>query len=132
TEDDVSIVFSYTRSYFSVSTDRARELVAFLQLVLPRKPLSDLYIAIGHHKRAKTELYCALLRHLDTTDDRFDFAPGARGMVMIVFAMPSSDVVFKVFRDHFDYPKFITRQQVMEKYQLVFEHDRAGRLVDAQ
>lgn len=132
TEDDVSIVFSYTRSYFSVATERPRDLVAFLQQVLPRKPVSDLYIAIGHHKRAKTELYRYLLAQMAATEEQFDFAPGARGMVMIVFTMPSSDMVFKVFRDQFDFPKFITRQQVVEKYQLVFEHDRAGRLVDAQ
>jgi len=132
TEDDASIVFSFTRSYFSADTDRPRELVAFLQLVMPRKPVSDLYISIGYHKRAKTELYRALLHRLDTTKAKFDFAPGARGMVMIVFTMPSADFVFKVFRDQFDYPKLITRQEVMAKYQFVFEHDRAGRLVDAQ
>ena len=131
-EDDASIVFSYTRSYFSVDTDRPRELVAFLRGVMPRKPLSDLYISIGHHKRAKTELYRLLQQHLLTTRDSFEFAPGARGMVMIVFTMPSSEVVFKVFRDHFDFPKYITHAEVRGKYQLVFEHDRAGRLVDAQ
>jgi isocitrate dehydrogenase kinase/phosphatase len=131
-EDDVSIVFSYTRSYFFVETEEPRELVAFLQRVLPQKPVADLYIAIGQHKRAKTELYRSLLTHMDTTADRFNFVPGARGMVMIVFNMPSSEVVFKVFRDYFDYPKSITRAEAMAKYQLVFEHDLAGRLVDAQ
>lgn len=131
-EADASIVFSYTRSYFSVDSDRPRELVSFLKSVLPRKSKWDLYIAIGHHKRAKTELYAALQKHLLLTKDSFEFAPGARGMVMIVFTMPSSEVVFKVLRDHFDYPKFISHAGVREKYQLVFEHDRAGRLVDAQ
>ena len=133
TEDDASTVFSFTRSYFSARpVITPRELVAFLQLVMPRKPVSDLYISIGYHKRAKTELYRSLLHRLDTTEEKFDFAPGARGMVMIVFNMPSADFVFKVLRDQFDYPKLITRQEVMAKYQFVFEHDRAGRLIDAQ
>jgi len=41
-------------------------------------------------------------------------------------------MVFKVFRDYFEFPKSITKEEAMGKYQLVFEHDRAGRLVDAQ
>ena len=41
-------------------------------------------------------------------------------------------VVFKVIKDHFSYPKRTTRQEVMSKYHLVFQHDKAGRLVDAQ
>ena len=51
---------------------------------------------------------------------------------MIVFALSSWDIVVKVIRDHFAYPKQASRQQVMDKYQLVFKHDRVGRLVDAQ
>jgi isocitrate dehydrogenase kinase/phosphatase len=53
-------------------------------------------------------------------------------MVMIVFNMPDYDLVFKLIRDRFDQPKSVTRREVMEKYELVFRHDRAGRLVDAQ
>jgi isocitrate dehydrogenase kinase/phosphatase len=46
--------------------------------------------------------------------------------------MPDYDLVFKVIKDHFAYPKHTTRDEVMGKYDLVFKHDRAGRLVDAQ
>jgi isocitrate dehydrogenase kinase/phosphatase len=53
-------------------------------------------------------------------------------MVMIVFTMPSYDIVFKIIRDHFGYSKNTTPQEVRAKYRLVFKHDRAGRLVDAQ
>ena len=59
-------------------------------------------------------------------------APGKRGMVMMVFLLPGFDVVFKVIRDRFEYPKTVTHAEVREKYELVFRHDRAGRLVDAQ
>jgi len=40
--------------------------------------------------------------------------------------------VFKIIRDSFGYPKTVLRHEVIEKYQLVFKHDRAGRLIDAQ
>ncbi|MDX1387970.1 MAG: isocitrate dehydrogenase kinase/phosphatase-domain containing protein, partial [Acidobacteriota bacterium] len=53
-------------------------------------------------------------------------------MVMLVFTLPFYDMVFKVIRDRFDFPKTTTRQQVMDRYRLVFERDRVGRLVDAQ
>jgi isocitrate dehydrogenase kinase/phosphatase len=52
-------------------------------------------------------------------------------MVMAVFTLPSYDVVFKLIKDRFDYPKDSSRSEVMRKYRLVFEHDRAGRLVVA-
>ncbi|MFC1880694.1 isocitrate dehydrogenase kinase/phosphatase AceK regulatory subunit, partial [Thermodesulfobacteriota bacterium] len=94
---------------------------------------AELYIAIGFHKHGKTELYRELLDHLSVCyEDRFDISRGQRGMVMIVFNMPNDDLVFKLIRDRFDTPKKTTRREVMEKYDLVFRHDRAGRLVDAQ
>jgi isocitrate dehydrogenase kinase/phosphatase len=99
---------------------------------MPLKPVAELYSALGHNKHGKTEFYRALRRHLARTDDRFEIAPGARGTVMVVFTLPSLDVVFKVIRDRFTYPKQTTRDQVRRRYRLVFEHDRAGRLVDAQ
>jgi len=132
TEDEASIVFSFTRSYFFVDTPCPVELVGFLRALMPRKPVAELYTAIGFDRHGKTELYRAFQQHLRTSTDRFDFAPGARGMVMIVFSMPSYDVIFKVLRDRFPHPKTCTRGDVMAKYQLVFKHDRAGRLVDAQ
>jgi isocitrate dehydrogenase kinase/phosphatase len=46
--------------------------------------------------------------------------------------MPGHDDVFKVIRDTFPPPKRTTRRGVMGKYRLVFQHDRAGRLMDVQ
>ena len=132
TADEVSIIFSFTRSYFHVDVDRTRAVIAFLKSIMPRKPIAELYIALGYHKHGKTELYRDLLRHIETSTDRFEIARGDRGMVMVVFTLPSVDVVFKVIRDRFLPPKATTRRDVMDKYQLVFKHDRAGRLVDAQ
>jgi isocitrate dehydrogenase kinase/phosphatase len=132
-EDDVSILFSFTRSYFHVVVDRPYDLINFLRSILPRKRIAELYISIGFTKHGKTEIYRELLDHLTVCyEDRFDISPGKPGMVMIVFNMPGYDLVFKLIRDRFEEPKNTTRRAVMEKYDLVFRHDRAGRLVDAQ
>jgi isocitrate dehydrogenase kinase/phosphatase len=131
-ENDVSILFSFAHSYFHVEAERPYDMVRQLRLILPRKRIAELYISIGFNKQGKTELYRDLLHHAAHTTDRFDLAPGERGMVMAVFTMPSYDVVFKIIRDRFVRPKSTTRQQVMAKYQLVYRNDRAGRLVDAQ
>lgn len=131
-EDDVSIVFSFTRSYFHVDLERVAEAVVFLKSIMPRKPVSELFTVLGRAKQGKTERYRELIRHMEQTDDLFTHAPGERGLVMVCFTLPSFDVVFKVIRDRFAYPKTVLRDEVMAKYRLVFIHDRAGRLVDAQ
>jgi isocitrate dehydrogenase kinase/phosphatase len=131
-EGDVSILFSFAHSYFHVDCDRPYDLVQFLRRLLPKKRIAELYTSIGAAKHGKTERYRELLRHLDQSDDLFEIARGDRGMVMIVFTMPSYEDVFKVIRDEFDEPKRTTGPEVMAKYRLVFRHDRAGRLIDAQ
>jgi isocitrate dehydrogenase kinase/phosphatase len=131
-EDAVSILFSFARSYFHVDVERPYDLVQFLHTIMPRKRMAELYISIGYNKHGKTELYRDLLHHLAYSDDQFEIARGQRGMVMTVFDMPSYDMVFKLIKDSFNYPKDATRKEVMGKYDLVHRHDRAGRLVDAQ
>jgi isocitrate dehydrogenase kinase/phosphatase len=131
-EGDVSIVFSFTRSYFHVDLERVGEAVLFLKSILPVKPVSELFTVLGRAKQGKTERYRELMHHLNNTQDRFVHAAGERGLVMVCFTLPSFDVVFKIIRDRFPYPKNVLREEVMAKYALVFKHDRAGRLVDAQ
>jgi isocitrate dehydrogenase kinase/phosphatase len=131
-EDEASIVFSFTRSYFHVDAEHPAALVAFLKTLMPKKPVGELYTALGFNKHGKTELYRGLLRHLASSEDLFVEAPGARGMVMLVFTLPSYDVVFKVIRDSFAPPKTASRKDVLDKYRLVFRHTRAGRLADVQ
>jgi len=132
TENEASIVFSFTRSSFHVDVEAPHDVIRFLKSIMPVKRVAELYIALGYNKHGKAELYRDLVHHLQRSTDKFAIAPGDRGMVMLVFTMPSYDVVFKVIRDTFAYPKTTTRRQVMDRYQLVFKHDRAGRLVDAQ
>jgi len=131
-ESTVSVLFSFTRSYFHVDLAHVGEAVKFLKDLLPRKPVSELFTVLGRAKQGKTERYRELFRHLQHSDDRFMLAPGEKGLVMVCFTLPSFDVVFKLIRDKFPYQKNIQRQDVLAKYDLVFKHDRAGRLVDAQ
>jgi isocitrate dehydrogenase kinase/phosphatase len=132
TREEISIVFSYTRAYFQADVARPSDIISFLRYLMPRKPVAELYISLGLNKHGKTELFRDLLGHVENTPHRFEAAAGERGMVMIVFAMPGHEYVFKVIRDEFDQPKTITHEEVRERYQFVFQHDRAGRLLDAQ
>ncbi|HEY3211195.1 MAG TPA: bifunctional isocitrate dehydrogenase kinase/phosphatase [Actinomycetota bacterium] len=131
-ENDLSILFSFTRSHFHVNAGPPYQLVRFLKRLIPNKRIAELYIAIGCHKHGKTELYRNLLQYVSSTDERFVVAPGTPGLVMVVFTMPGYDVVFKVIKDRFPLAKSVTRNGVMRNYRLVFRHDRAGRLVEAQ
>jgi isocitrate dehydrogenase kinase/phosphatase len=129
---DVGSLFGYARSYFHVDLPVVSAAITLLRSFMPRKPIDELYTVLGRAKQGKTERYFALHRHLETSIDSFVHAPGERGLVMIVLTLPSHDLVFKVIRDRFGAPKTSTREDVMERYQFVFRHDRAGRLVDAQ
>ena len=130
-ETDLAILFSYTRAYFRVNEEHAFALVRWLRTLMQGKRLADLYNAIGYNRHAKTEFYRDFVHHLQNSADCFVEAEGARGMVMIVFTLPSYDVVFKLIRDRFDQPKETDRTDVVRRYKLVFEHDRAGRLIEA-
>ncbi|HJT82074.1 MAG TPA: bifunctional isocitrate dehydrogenase kinase/phosphatase [Chthoniobacterales bacterium] len=130
-DSDLSVLFSYTRAYFRVDVGRPHELVDYLRELMPHKRRVDLYNAIGFNRHGKTEFYRDFVHHLRNSTDKFTIAQGIPGMVMLVFTLPSYDVVFKLIKDRFDLPKDTTRDEVMRRYRLVFEHDRAGRLVEA-
>jgi isocitrate dehydrogenase kinase/phosphatase len=130
--DELSVVFSFTRSFFMVETNDPSSVVDFLKLLMPNKPRSELYACIGFRKHSKTEFFRDFSRHLRKSDDQFIIAPGIKGMVMSVFTLPSYDIVFKIIKDRFQPPKDMTREQVKEKYRLVSRHDRVGRMADTQ
>lgn len=131
-EEEVSIVFSYTRSYYFADPNSVVGAVHFIHSILPRKPIDELYTVLGRLRQGKTERHRIFTEHLKSTSDQFVHTDGDRGLVMIVFTLPSYDLVFKIIRDKFGYPKTITRSQVIEKYKLVSKHDRAGRMIDTQ
>ncbi|MEY4416096.1 MAG: hypothetical protein RIQ53_3389 [Pseudomonadota bacterium] len=130
TEDDLLRLFSFARAYFMVDIAIPSACVQFLRGLMPRKPRSELYTAIGLHKQGKNAFYRDFLHHLRHSSDRFELSAGIRGMVMLVFDLPSFPYVFKVIRDHFAAPKETTRAQVQAKYLLVKAHDRVGRMAD--
>ena len=126
----ITILFSFTRAYFMVDMEVPSAYVQFLRSLLPRKPKSEIYTILGLQKQGKTLFYRDYLQHLRHTADRFEIAPGIRGLVMLVFALPSFPYVFKVIKDFYPPPKDTTRAQVRQKYLLVKHHDRVGRMAD--
>ena len=129
-EDDLAILFSFSRAYFMVDMEIPSAYVQFLRGLMPRKPRAELYNALGLAKQGKNLFYRDLLWHLRHSTDRFRIAPGIKGMVMLVFDLPSYPYVFKIIRDWYPAPKDTTPEQVRGKYHLVKRHDRVGRMAD--
>ena len=129
----VAQVFGFTQSYFHADLATVGDAVVFLRTLLPDKAVDELYTVLGRAKQGKTERYRHFFRHLARRGgEALCHADGERGMVMAVFTLPSYPLVFKLIRDRFAPPKDMAREQVQAKYDLVFRHDRVGRLVDAQ
>lgn len=129
-EDQLLVLFSFARAYFFIEMEVPAACVSFLRWLMPRKPRAELYMAVGLAKQGKTLFYRDLHYHLKHSTDRFSVAPGIKGMVMLVFTLPSYPYVFKVIRDRFAPPKEIDRETVMQKYLMVKLHDRVGRMAD--
>jgi len=129
--NDVSSIFSYSRSYFLVDVDIVSETIDFIKPILPTKQQDELYNSIGFEKHGKTVFYRNFERHLLRSSDKFVIAPGTKGMVMSVFTLPSYGMVFKLIKDRFDPPKKVTERIVKEKYELVNQHERVGRMTDS-
>ncbi len=130
TEDDMEMLFSYARAYFLVDMQVPSACVQFLRKLMPRKPRAELYSAVGLVKQGKNSFYRDLLVHLRHSTDRFRIAPGVKGMVMLVFDLPSFPYVFKLIKDFYPAQKNTTREQIKGKYLLVKQHDRVGRMAD--
>jgi isocitrate dehydrogenase kinase/phosphatase len=129
-EDDLLLIFSFARAYFMVEMEIPSAYVTFLRSLMPRKPRSEIYNALGLQKQGKNIFYRDFLYHLRHSSDAFRIAPGIKGMVMLVFDLPSFPYVFKVIKDHYPAPKDTSREQIMGKYLLVKTHDRVGRMAD--
>jgi isocitrate dehydrogenase kinase/phosphatase len=57
-------------------------------------------------------------------------APGIRGLVMLVFTLPSYPYVFKIIKDVFGASKNMDRATVKRKFMMVKQVDRVGRMAD--
>jgi isocitrate dehydrogenase kinase/phosphatase len=138
-EADASNIFGFAYSYFQVEIETPSDLVVFLGSILPHKPLSDLYNAIGFYKHGKTEFYRDLHRFVHLSREQFVIAPGLEGAVMIVFTLPHYNYVFKIMKDtpcflrsDLRTNKVIDKSEVRSRYRFVCSRDRVGRLVDTQ
>jgi isocitrate dehydrogenase kinase/phosphatase len=131
-EDDLLILFSFARAYFMVDMGIPSAYVVFLRSMMPRMPRAEIYNALGLAKQGKTLFYRDFLYHLRHSTDKFRIAPGIKGMVMLVFDLPSFPYVFKVIKDYYPPQKDTTREQIKGKYLLVKQHDRVGRMADTQ
>jgi isocitrate dehydrogenase kinase/phosphatase len=129
-EDDLQMLFSFARAYFMVDMEIPSAYVQFLRSLMPRKPRAEIYNALGLAKQGKTLFYRDFLYHLKHSSDKFRIAPGIKGMVMLVFDLPSFPYVFKVIKDFYPPPKDTSREQIKGKYLLVKQHDRVGRMAD--
>ena len=140
TERDLSLIFSFTRSYFMVDLASPAPFVAYLNTLMPNKKTAELYSSLGYFKHGKTVFIDDLTQHLNQltneriTNERnhsvFEETPGIPGLVMEVFQLRSYQVVFKVIKDRFPDSKKITREGVRAAYELVKTHDRVGRMAD--
>jgi isocitrate dehydrogenase kinase/phosphatase len=126
----ITTLFSFTRAYFMVDMEVPSAYVKFVRSMLPNKPRSEIYTILGLQKQGKAAFYRDFLHHLEHSSDHFEVAPGIRGLVMVVFSLPSFPYVFKAIKDSFPPPKETTRELVKEKYLLVKYHDRVGRMAD--
>jgi isocitrate dehydrogenase kinase/phosphatase len=126
----IATLFSFTRAYFLVDMEAPSVYVEFVRSLLPHKPEAELYTMVGLQKQGKTLFYRDFLYHLRHSSDPFIIAPGIKGLVMVVFTLPSYPYVFKVIKDVIPFPKETDADQIKAKYQLVKMHDRVGRMAD--
>lgn len=126
----IALLFSLSRAYFMVDMLAPSAYVQFLRSIMPNKPRSELYTMLGLGKQGKTMFFRDLMYHLHHSKDDFVIAPGIRGLVMLVFTLPSYPYVFKIIKDVFGASKEVDHETVRRKYQLVKNVDRVGRMAD--
>ncbi|UCV29537.1 bifunctional isocitrate dehydrogenase kinase/phosphatase [Ferribacterium limneticum] len=126
----IGLLFSLSRAYFMVDMEVPSGYVQFLRSILPNKPRSELYIMLGLGKQGKTMFFRDFIYHLHHSEDKFIMAPGIRGLVMLVFTLPSYPYVFKLIKDVFGSSKDMDRATVKKKFMMVKQVDRVGRMAD--
>lgn len=126
----IGLLFSLSRAYFMVDMEVPSGYVQFLRSILPNKPRSELYIMLGLGKQGKTMFFRDLMYHLHHSEDKFIMAPGIRGLVMLVFTLPSYPYVFKIIKDVFGSSKDMDKATVKKKFMMVKQVDRVGRMAD--
>jgi isocitrate dehydrogenase kinase/phosphatase len=126
----IGLLFSLSRAYFMVDMEVPSGYVQFLRSIMPAKPRSELYIMLGLGKQGKTMFFRDFIYHVHHSEDKFIMAPGIRGLVMLVFTLPSFPYVFKIIKDIFGASKNMDHATVKRKFMMVKQVDRVGRMAD--
>ncbi len=126
----IGLLFSLSRAYFMVEMEVPSGYVQFLRSIMPAKPRSEIYIMLGLGKQGKTMFFRDFIYHLHHSEDQFIMAPGIRGLVMLVFTLPSYPYVFKIIKDVFGSSKEMDQATVKRKFMMVKQVDRVGRMAD--
>lgn len=126
----IGLLFSLSRAYFMVDMEAPSGYVQFLRSIMPTKPRSEIYTMLGLGKQGKTMFFRDFIYHVHHSEDNFIIAPGIRGLVMLVFTLPSYPYVFKIIKDVFGASKDMDHATVRRKYLMVKQVDRVGRMAD--
>ncbi len=87
--EQLLVLFSFAHAYFLVDMEIPSAFVTFLRDLLPRKSRAEIYTSLGLQKQGKNLFYRDFLHHLQHSSDKFIVAPGIKGLVMLVFTLPS-------------------------------------------
>ncbi len=125
---------SSTEAPFQVTNRHYHELSAFLNSILPRRPLGLHYSTIGYYHFSKVAVMNEVRRCLVHDRERLAVAPGSPGTVTIAFTSPQLDYVLKVIRDQptsgYKWDRFEGVEAVLAKYKRVHDINRTGSMLD--
>jgi isocitrate dehydrogenase kinase/phosphatase len=125
---------SSTEAPFQVTNRHYHELAAFLQSIMPRRPLGLHYSTIGYYHFSKVAVLDEVRRRLVHDREQLAVAPGSPGTVTIAFTSPHLDYVLKVIRDAptsgYKWDRFEGVDAVLAKYKRVHEINRTGSMLD--
>jgi isocitrate dehydrogenase kinase/phosphatase len=125
---------SSTEAPFQVTNRHYHELSAFLQSIMPSRPLGLHYSTIGYYHYSKVAVMNEVRRRLMHDRELLGVAPGSLGTVTIAFTSPRSDYVLKVIRDQptsdYKWDSFEGIDVVLAKYKGVHEINRTGSMLD--
>ncbi|MDX1430848.1 MAG: isocitrate dehydrogenase kinase/phosphatase AceK regulatory subunit [Gammaproteobacteria bacterium] len=133
-EADAHNIFSSTLANFHVTNAYYHELAAFLNGIMPQRPLGLQYSTIGFNHVGKVAVMNELKDELARSGERLATSAGFRGTVAIGFAATSSAYNLKVIRDRptagYKWGEFPGVAAVLAKYARVHEINRTGSMLD--
>jgi isocitrate dehydrogenase kinase/phosphatase len=130
TDDLYNFLFTSTRSSFFVNPGMYREIVDFLETLVPGRGRPGLLAAIGATHPAKIALNQQMRHLLARQEETFKETIGTEGFQMIVFTLRGLHYVLKVVRDISEKSVWSRREEVLELHRRAHERDRVGRMLD--